>query len=119
MDVPSLEAGETAGADGLARAPGDGEVAAADDAAGRTDNCQIGVFAAWATTAGRVLVDRELCLPKCWAEVRTRCCAVTGDTLTARRSSCLEPGGGSAFRPPFRSARQPAPLTALPQHLTG
>lgn len=30
---------------------------------GKVDNCQIGVFAAYATVAGRALVDRELYLP--------------------------------------------------------
>ncbi|MGW6901469.1 transposase [Streptomyces sp. NPDC054919] len=32
--------------------------------AGRTEDCQIGVLAAHATTRGHALVDRELCLPK-------------------------------------------------------
>ncbi|WP_456303096.1 IS701 family transposase [Streptomyces mirabilis] len=41
--------------------------------AGRTENCQIGVFAAYATTRGRALVDRELYLPKTWTDDRDRC----------------------------------------------
>ncbi|MEU9382040.1 IS701 family transposase [Streptomyces sp. NPDC048279] len=41
--------------------------------AGRTENCQIGVFAAYATTRGRALVDRELYLPKSWTDDRQRC----------------------------------------------
>ncbi|MFF1651187.1 IS701 family transposase [Streptomyces sp. NPDC058240] len=41
--------------------------------AGRTENCQIGVFAAYATARGRALVDRELYVPKSWAEDRERC----------------------------------------------
>ncbi|GAA4936868.1 IS701 family transposase [Streptomyces coeruleoprunus] len=41
--------------------------------AGRTENCRIGVFAAYATTLGRALVDRELYLPKSWTEDRERC----------------------------------------------
>lgn len=41
--------------------------------AGRTENCQIGVFAAYATALGRALVDRELYLPKTWTEDRERC----------------------------------------------
>jgi hypothetical protein len=41
--------------------------------AGRTENCQIGVFAAYASTRGRALVDRELYLPKSWAGDRERC----------------------------------------------
>ncbi|WP_234045535.1 IS701 family transposase [Streptomyces adelaidensis] len=41
--------------------------------AGRTENCQIGIFAAYASTAGRDLVDRELYLPKSWTDDRDRC----------------------------------------------
>ncbi|MFD8489479.1 IS701 family transposase [Streptomyces sp. NPDC059712] len=41
--------------------------------AGRTENCQIGVFAAYATTRGHTLVDRELYLPKSWTGDRERC----------------------------------------------
>ncbi len=41
--------------------------------AGRTENCQIGVFAAYATTRGRALVDRELHLPKSRTDDRDRC----------------------------------------------
>jgi SRSO17 transposase len=41
--------------------------------AGRVENCQIGVFLAYATPAGRTLVDRELYLPKSWTDDRDRC----------------------------------------------
>lgn len=41
--------------------------------ASRTKNCQIGVFAAYATTRGRALVDRELYLSKSWTDDRDRC----------------------------------------------
>jgi SRSO17 transposase len=41
--------------------------------AGRTENCQIGVFAAYASRTGRALVDRELYLPKSWTSDRERC----------------------------------------------
>jgi SRSO17 transposase len=34
---------------------------------GKIDNCQIGVFAAYASAAGRALIDRELYMPKTWA----------------------------------------------------
>lgn len=40
---------------------------------GKIDNCQIGVFAAYATDRGRALVDRELYLPKAWMKDRERC----------------------------------------------
>jgi SRSO17 transposase len=35
--------------------------------AGRIENCQVGVFLAYASRRGRALVDRELYLPKEWA----------------------------------------------------
>jgi SRSO17 transposase len=37
-------------------------------AAGRIDNCQIGVFLAYAAPRGRTLLDRELYLPKPWVD---------------------------------------------------
>ncbi|WP_326756721.1 IS701 family transposase [Streptomyces hirsutus] len=40
---------------------------------GKIDNCQIGVFAAYATRSGRALVDRKLYLPKAWTSDRERC----------------------------------------------
>lgn len=36
--------------------------------AGRVENCQIGVFAAYASRWGQALVDRRLYLPRAWAE---------------------------------------------------
>ena len=36
--------------------------------AGRIENCQIGVFLAYASSKGRTLLDRELYLPQVWAE---------------------------------------------------
>ncbi|MFC5075780.1 IS701 family transposase [Kitasatospora cinereorecta] len=41
--------------------------------AGRTENCQIGVFAAYASAKGRALVDRELYVPRSWTEDPDRC----------------------------------------------
>ena len=41
-------------------------------AVGKIANCQIGVFLAYATTAGPVLLDRALYLPKAWVEDRAR-----------------------------------------------
>ena len=41
--------------------------------AGRIENCQIGVFLALASSSGRVLLDRELYLPKSWCEDTARC----------------------------------------------
>src|SRR5215212_8758335 len=39
---------------------------------GKIDNCQIGVFLAYATDTGRALIDRELYLPKAWTDDRER-----------------------------------------------
>jgi SRSO17 transposase len=41
--------------------------------AGRIENSQIGVFLAYASPAGRALIDRELYLPKEWTGDRERC----------------------------------------------
>ena len=34
----------------------------------RIENCQVGVFLAYASVNGRTLLDRELYLPQVWAE---------------------------------------------------
>ena len=36
--------------------------------AGRIENCQVGVFLAYASSKGRTLLDRELYLPQVWSE---------------------------------------------------
>jgi SRSO17 transposase len=41
--------------------------------AGRTENCQVGVFLAYASRHGHALIDRELYLPQSWAQDRERC----------------------------------------------
>jgi SRSO17 transposase len=41
--------------------------------AGRIENCQVGVFLAYATARGRTFIDRELYLPKAWTADRDRC----------------------------------------------
>ena len=42
--------------------------------AGRAENCQAGVFAAYVTPdGGRALIDRQLYLPKSWADGPGRC----------------------------------------------
>jgi SRSO17 transposase len=41
--------------------------------AGRVENCQIGVFLAYASGAGHALIDRELYLPESWTSDRDRC----------------------------------------------
>jgi SRSO17 transposase len=41
--------------------------------AGRTENCQVGVFLAYASGHGHALIDRELYLPRSWADDPDRC----------------------------------------------
>ncbi len=43
--------------------------------AGRVENCQIGVFLAYATPHGTALIDRELFLPNSWTSDPARCAA--------------------------------------------
>lgn len=40
--------------------------------AGRTENCQLGVFLAYASPQGRTLIDRELYLPRGWCDDAAR-----------------------------------------------
>jgi SRSO17 transposase len=42
---------------------------------GKIDNCQLGVFLAYATPRGHALIDRELYLPVSWTDDRDRCTA--------------------------------------------
>ena len=41
--------------------------------AGKVENCQLGVFLAYASPRGRAFIDRELYLPKAWTEDPARC----------------------------------------------
>jgi SRSO17 transposase len=57
--------------------------------AGRVENCQVGVFAAYVTPdGGRALIDRELYLPEKWADDRDRC-----------RAAGVGDGGAFATKP--------------------
>ncbi len=56
--------------------------------AGRIENCQVGVFLAYAAPdGGRALIDRELYLPQKWAADRDRCRAagIGGDVAFATK----------------------------------
>jgi len=61
--------------------------------AGRVENCQVGVFVAYASARGRALIDRELYLPQEWA------------AEVARRVEAHVPGG-VAFRTKPQLAQQ-------------
>src|SRR6201996_277168 len=41
--------------------------------AGRIENCQVGVFLAYASPLGQALIDRRLFLPQAWTQDRARC----------------------------------------------
>jgi SRSO17 transposase len=41
--------------------------------AGKVDNCQLGVFLAYASAKGRAFIDRELYLPRSWTDDPARC----------------------------------------------
>jgi SRSO17 transposase len=41
--------------------------------AGRTENCQVGVFLAYRSARGRALIDRQLYLPTSWTNDPRRC----------------------------------------------
>jgi SRSO17 transposase len=55
--------------------------------AGRTENCQVGVFLAYASPHGHALIDRELYLPQSWTDDRDRCRAagIPGDVEFATK----------------------------------
>jgi SRSO17 transposase len=56
--------------------------------AGRIENCQVGVFLAYAVPGGgRALIDRELYLPQAWTDDRDRCrqAGVPGDRQFATK----------------------------------
>lgn len=53
--------------------------------AGRIDNCQIGVFLAWATKEGHTFLDRELYLPQEWVET-----PIVARRLTFLRTELLQ-----------------------------
>jgi SRSO17 transposase len=60
--------------------------------AGRIENCQIGVFLAYAGAAGRAFLDRELYLPKEWAadEARRREAGVPSDVTFATKPALAQ-----------------------------
>src|SRR5499427_8653617 len=67
--------------------------------AGRVENCQLGVFLAYASPAGRALIDAELYLPRSWAEDRARCAqaAVPADVRFATKPALAQAMLGRAM----------------------
>src|SRR5215218_1050649 len=81
--------------------------------AGKIENCQLGVFLAYAAPKGRTFLDRELYLPRSWTDDPERCRAaqVPDDTdfhpsrswpaccWSARWTTACPPAGSPAMRP--------------------
>ena len=61
--------------------------------AGRIENCQIGVFLAYASRNGHALIDRELYLPQSWTEDRPRCTRPASRTVSSSPPSRGWPAG--------------------------
>jgi len=67
--------------------------------AGRTENCQVGVFLADASRFGRALIDRGLSLPRSWTGDPRRCRAAgisaeAGFTTRLRQAQAVIARGG-------------------------
>jgi SRSO17 transposase len=69
--------------------------------AGRVENCQVGVFLAYCSPDGaRALIDRELYIPKNWAQDRERCRAagIGGDVQFATKPQLAKAMIGRAVK---------------------
>ncbi|GIF13797.1 IS701 family transposase [Actinoplanes teichomyceticus] len=67
--------------------------------AGRIENCQVGVFAAYRSGKGHALIDRQLYLPAAWTDDRDRCRAagVPDDVEFATKVQIARSTLGRAF----------------------
>ncbi|GGS94313.1 hypothetical protein GCM10010206_66240 [Streptomyces cinerochromogenes] len=74
---------------------------------GRTENCRIGVFLAYATGRGRTLIDRRLYLPTSWTDDRDRCHrAGIDDEVVFETKVAMAKGDG----PPCDRGQGPTPV---------
>jgi hypothetical protein len=78
--------------------------------AGRTENCQVGVFLAYAGRHGRAFLDRALYLPKAWADD-----PAAGPRRACRRACASRPWAPS----PRRCSGAPVPAGCRPRGLWG
>jgi SRSO17 transposase len=60
--------------------------------AGKVDNCQLGVFLAYASATGRAFIDRELYLPRSWTNDPARCRAPASPPRSGSGPSRSWPG---------------------------
>ena len=66
--------------------------------AGKVDNCQLGVFLAYASARGRAFIDRELYLPRAWTDDPGRCKAARVPEEVGFRTKPQLPGSCSSGR---------------------
>jgi SRSO17 transposase len=87
--------------------------------AGRTENCQIGVFLAYASSRGHALIDRELYIPASWADDRGRCRAagIPDDIEFATKPQLAQAMVAQAIGPGCPSAGLP-PMKCMARHPT-
>lgn len=83
---------------------------------GKVDNCQIGVFAAYASSRGRALIDRELYLPKSWTDDSARCAAAR---IPADREFTTKPALARAMIARLLAAGLPAAWVAADEAYGG
>ena len=74
--------------------------------AGKVDNCQLGVFLAYASARGRAFIDRELYLPRSWTNDPTRCLAARVPRRSGSGPSPSWPG--SCWSAPWMLGCRPA-----------
>jgi SRSO17 transposase len=72
--------------------------------AGKLDNCQLGVFLAYASAKGRAFIDRELYLPKAWSDDPERCRAARVPAQVGFRTKPQLARGHAGARPGRRGA---------------
>ena len=83
--------------------------------AGRVENCQVGVFAAYVTPeGGRALIDRELYLPKKWTADPDRCRAAAARRTAGAEKRRWGEEHRARRRPACRRRRRGLFLTVLP-----
>src|SRR4029453_3615997 len=88
--------------------------------AGKVDNCQLGVFLAYASRKGRAMIDRELYLPERWTDDPERCRAARvpeqvgfrtkpqlAQRMLERALDAGGPGGGGIAARPGHGAKGP------------
>jgi hypothetical protein len=81
--------------------------------AGRIENAQVAVYLTYAAPAGHALTDRELYLPRAWADDRARCLAagIPGATRFATKPALAR----KMIAGPWTPEPRPRRTTSTPQ----